>query len=231
MLCAKVRQLTTGAAERSLGGMGERITKLDALRAATVYGEPFAHMAVRDFIRDQAVEGLDADCPVISLRGSFPIPTVKSGEMFRRLVEELREPEFTEVVGHKLNMHLAGLPTMVTYRGWTAGGERNDGRVHVDDEAKVATALLYLNPVWDKSNGRLRLLHSDDLEDVVLEVPPIMGSLVIFKNAPNAFHGYTEHIGHRRAIQLNWMTGKWFTRWEIARHTFSAYTKQLRLPR
>jgi SM-20-related protein len=49
-----------------------------------------------------------------------------------------------------------------------------DGNIHTDAANKIITVLIYMNPTWEQSGGRLRLLRSpDDIEDVLVEVPSI----------------------------------------------------------
>ena len=70
-----------------------------------------------------------------------------------------------------------------------------------------------------RTTGRLRLLRGpDNLEDVIAEVPPDEGTLLIFKNEPNAWHGFHAFEGPRRVIQLNWVTDMGVVRREQFRH-------------
>ncbi len=56
---------------------------------------------------------------------------------------------------------------------------------------KLITVLIYMNGKWESPVGRLRLLRSpDNLNDVVAEVPPDEGTLLVFRNRPNAWHGF-----------------------------------------
>jgi len=44
--------------------------------------------------------------------------------------------------------------------------------------------LLYMNPTWESAGGRLRLLKSaNDNDDMILEVPPVEGTLLAFNVA------------------------------------------------
>ena len=84
-----------------------------------------------------------------------------------------------------------------------------DGKIHSDSRTKLITALIYMNDSWESPTGRLRLLSSpDSLEDVVAEVPPERGTMLIFKNVPHAWHGFESFSGPRRVIQLNWVSGR-----------------------
>src|SRR5207302_5724927 len=124
----------------------------------------------------------------------------------------------------KFGIDLSGRSTMITVRGRC--GTR-DGNIHTDSLSKIITVLIYLNPHWEQPGGRLRLLRSpQDIEDVILEVPPTEGTLVAFRRSDKSFHGHKLFIGPRRVIQFNWVTDQGFQRREILRHRVSAWLKQ-----
>jgi hypothetical protein len=58
------------------------------------------------------------------------------------------------------------------------------------------------------------------------EVPPDQGTLLVFKNQPNAWHGHEVYEGPRRAIQLNWVRDMGVVRREQIRHRLSAFFKR-----
>ena len=120
-------------------------------------------------------------------------------------------------------MDLKGRPTMVTVRG--RSGTR-DGNIHTDAASKIITVLLYMNPRWEEPGGRLRLLRSpDDIEDAIVEAPPVAGTLVAFRRSDNSYHGHKPFVGPRRVIQLNWVTDRGTVGREILRHRASAWLK------
>ena len=130
-----------------------------------------------------------------------------------------------DAVGAKLGMALADAPTMITVRGQSRAA---DGKIHTDSRTKLVTALIYMNDSWESARGRLRLLRSaTDLNDVIAEVPPDEGTLLVFKNTPNAWHGFEPFAGPRRVIQLNWVTSASVVRREQRRHRVSAFFKRL----
>jgi hypothetical protein len=115
---------------------------------------------------------------------------------------------------------------LVTARGVSAA---RDGQIHTDSRTKLVTVLIYMNNSWEAPTGRLRLLRGpSNLEDVIAEVPPDEGTLLIFKNEPNAWHGFHAFEGPRRVIQLNWVTDLGVVRREQTRHKVSAFFKRLR---
>jgi hypothetical protein len=199
---------------------------LDAFRATALTAEPFPYAIVPRFIPARAMAAVESDFPKVARVGSFPLPSLSYGPAFGAMMDALRGPEFTASVEEKFGISLVGRPTMVTVRGMSGA---RDGNIHTDSVTKLLTVLIYMNSRWESSEGRLRLLRShDNLEDVIAEVPPDEGTLLIFKNAPNAWHGYQPFHGVRRVIQLNWVTSNSVVRWEQSRHRISALLKSLR---
>jgi SM-20-related protein len=199
---------------------------LDALRAANVSQQPFPYLIVPGFVRAEALAGIEKDYPSIDKPGSFPLDTLQYGPAFTQLMDDLRSPEFCDVVASKLGLDLKGKPTMITVRGQARA---RDGQIHTDSKTKIVTVLLYMNGQWEAPGGRLRLLKSpDNLNDVVAEVPPEQGTLLVFLNTPNAYHGHEPFEGQRRSIQLNWVTGQGVVWREQVRHRISAFFKRLK---
>ena len=125
-------------------------------------------------------------------------------------------------------MEVESRPTMITVRGQSS---EIDGKIHTDSRTKLVTALIYMNDNWESGKGRLRLLRSSaSLDDIVAEVPPEKGALLLFRNDPNAWHGYKPFSGPRRVVQLNWVTSKSIVRREQLRHRVSAYFKRFGRP-
>jgi hypothetical protein len=115
---------------------------------------------------------------------------------------------------------------MVTVRGQSRAA---DGQIHTDSVTKLITVLIYMNGKWESPHGRLRLLRSpDNLNDVIAEVPPDEGTLLVFTNRPNAWHGFEAFEGPRRVIQLNWVRDTGVVWREQTRHKVSAFFKRLR---
>lgn len=198
---------------------------LPSLQRATVFHEPFSFLFAPNLLSQAALAAIRADFPPIDRPGLFPLSTLSYGANFALLVHELLGPEIESFLEQALDIELAGRERMVTVRGHCRA---RDGRIHTDNEDKLAAALLYLNEQWDGAGGRLRLLKSgDDIEDVVAEVPPQAGTLLAFRRSDNSWHGHKPYEGERRYIMVNWMTRKAVAGRELARHTLSARAKSL----
>jgi hypothetical protein len=198
---------------------------LERLAAAEFHSEPFEYLVVEDFLRPECTQAIVRDFPAIDRSGSFPLASLKYGEAFAQLSAELFSLEFAAVVGKKFGMDLSPYPTMLTVRGWC---DSSDGQIHTDSTSKVITVLLYLNPEWNEEGGRLRLLRSKNLADYAAEVPPTMGSLIIFKRSDRSWHGHEPFEGRRMSLQFNWVNSAGYQRREKLRHGVSSLMKRLR---
>jgi hypothetical protein len=198
---------------------------IDAFRATPLVQKPFSYLVVPGFIKPEVCTAIHADYPRIDSPGSFPVEELTFGPAFRDLLAELRGPEFQYACEEKFKVDLTGRPTMVTIRGRSGP---KDGNIHTDAVSKIITVLIYMNARWEDAGGRLRLLRSAyDLEDMILEVPPVEGTLLAFRRSDNSYHGHKRFIGPRRVIQLNWVTDRKTERREIWRHRLSAWIKKL----
>ena len=145
------------------------------------------------------------------------------------MVAGLEGATFRSIIAEKFGLELDGAPVMTTLRG--NSGEK-DGQIHTDSVAKRVTILLYLNPgngeAWAQQKGCLRLLRNNtDLENYVVEVPPVDGTLLVFPNGPTTFHGHKQFVGQRYVLQMNYMTTSTKAKAEMRRHHVSAFIKRL----
>jgi SM-20-related protein len=205
--------------------VGDLILNLPALEQAPVQAKPFPFVVVPNFIDEGRLDEIEKDYPVITKPGIFPLESLRSGPGFSQLVNELKQPEFRQIMERKLQVDLDKRPVKITVRGHA---RRTDGRIHLDNRSKLVTVLLYMNGECEADGGRLRLLHSpDNLDDLAVEVPPARGTLLAFVNAPNAWHGHKPFQGERRVIQVNWLRDHWAIWREKTRHNVSALARRL----
>ena len=200
----------------------------DRLLATPVADAPFPHVVVPEFVPPAMLAGVVADLPPLARRGSFPIASLRFGPAARALMAELEAPRLRDAIAAKFGLDLSDAPSMVTLRGQST---ERDGKIHTDSTAKRVTVLLYLNPetaAWSRQEGCLRLLRSpSDLDDYAVEVPPVNGTLLVFPNTPDAWHGHKQFLGPRYVVQLNYMTTDVSARIELRRHRLSAFLKRL----
>jgi SM-20-related protein len=199
-----------------------------ALRTTPVATDPFPHVVVPNFVPSETLCAVVADLPAMGRRGSFPLDALMLGPQAQALAGELQGPKLRQTIAERFGLDLGDAPTMVTLRGWT---NDRDGYIHCDSTAKRVTVLLYLNRAtgaWAQHEGCLRLLRGPgDLEDYAVEVPPVNGTLLVFPNGPDAWHGHKRFTGRRYSVQLNYMTTDAKARSELRRHRISAFMKRL----
>jgi SM-20-related protein len=199
---------------------------LEKFRSTPLTREPFEFLVVPEFIKAEVRAAISEDYPEVARAGSFPLGEVTFGPAFTKLIAEMRSEEFRKVFEEKFNIDLTNRPEMITVRGRCS---EKDGKIHTDSETKIITILIYMNSAWESSGGQLRLLRSgNNLEDMILEVPPTEGTLLAFRRSKNSWHGHKPFTGPRRVIQFNWVTSEAVVRREQNRHRFSAWLKKLR---
>jgi SM-20-related protein len=198
---------------------------IEQFRTTPLVRQPFEHLIVPQFIGPRPLAEINADYPKISTTGSFPVDQLSFGPAFRNFLEELNGDDFREAFEEKFGIELTGRPTITTVRGRCGPG---DGKIHTDSATKIITVLIYMNESWDQPGGRLRLLRSSsDLSDIIVEVPPIAGTLLAFKRSNNSWHGHEPFVGERRVIQFNWLTSLGNRQIAMLRHHTSASFKRL----
>ena len=202
-----------------------RYLGIEQFRATPLERDPFEHLIVPQFIAPNALAEINSDYPEISTSGSFPVDQVVFGPAFRTLLDELNGDTFREAFEDKFGIDLSGRPTITTVRGRCGPA---DGKIHTDSKTKIITVLLYMNESWDQPGGQLRLLRSSqNLNDIIVEVPPIAGTLLAFKRSNNSWHGHEPFVGERRVIQFNWLTSAGNRQIAMLRHHTSASFKRL----
>jgi hypothetical protein len=196
-----------------------------AFRTAALCRDPFPYVIVPAFIKPEALEAIGSDYPAIEQGGSFPLESLQYGPAFDALIKALSGPEMQAAISEKFGIDLSPYAITATARGISRA---KDGKIHTDSRNKLITVLLYMNDSWESDKGRLRLLRSpNDLNDIIEEVPPARGTLLVFRNQKNAWHGFEPFSGPRRVIQVNWVTSSGHAQRETARHRLSAFFKRL----
>lgn len=198
----------------------------ESFRTATVESDPFPHFVTRGFLPPAEVAKAIADFPKIDMGGLFLPDFAPYGPAFDLLLKELEGPLVRRIVEEKLDIDLAGRPTMVTLR---SNCQARDGRIHADSKFKLATLLLYLNEDWVDQGGKLRVLRSGaDIEDYAAEVAPEGGLAFCFRVQPNSWHGHKPFVGPRRYVMLNYCTDEQSRDQELARHRMSNRVKKFK---
>jgi hypothetical protein len=193
-------------------------------RSTPLNCDPYEHVIVSGFVKPEALRKINADYPAIEDTGSFPVEGLQFRPGFQLMVDALESEEFRKAFEKKFQVDLSGRPTTITVRGRCAGG---DGQIHTDSAGKIITILIYLNPLWHDSSGRLRVLRTKNIEDVAAEVVPSGGNLLAFLRSDHSWHGHLPFSGERRVVQFNWVANKRNQTIVFLRHRLSASVKHL----
>jgi len=181
-----------------------RYLDIEKFQTADRQVDPFQYIVVPGILGADRLDEVNADFPDIKKAGNFPIQDLTYGSHFKSFIEEIKSSEFQEAIEEKFDVDLRGLDHLVSIRAFS---HKTDGNIHTDAPAKIMTALIYLNEDWSSTGGRLRLLrNANDIDDYVAEVPPVSGTLLLFKRSDNSWHGHKPFVGPRRTVQINWVT-------------------------
>lgn len=201
------------------------ILNLDALASCQAHHTPYPFFVVDQSLFPEQVDGVMRDFPRIDNGGSFTLEDLQTGPAFDALIEELNGPEFRKLISEKLDLDLSTLPMIVTLRGVSRA---KDGRIHTDSKSKIATILIYFNEPWTAETGKLRVLNSENMDDMVAEVTPNAGTLLAFRVTDNCWHGYPPFEGVRRSIQINFVADEAAVKKHHNRHGWTARFKSLK---
>lgn len=206
-----------------LGEGVQKMIDLENIWQAEVPVRPFEYFVARNVLNISDLEDVRADFPRIERPGAFPLQELEYGPAFARLVAELRNRDFTYVVGKKLRINLTLKPLMISVRGHS---RITDGRIHTDSKKRAVSCILYLNDERDLPEGNLRMLRNDSsFKRQLAEISPSGGTLVAIKRSSRSWHGYLPYEGPRRCIVFNWMWSRTVRELERARHRLSARIK------
>jgi SM-20-related protein len=177
--------------------------KFDAM---ALQREPCDYIMVPEFVKMDALAGINADFPKVAGASNYPLEELSYGPQFEALIAELTGPTMRQHFGAKFGMDLDSYPTQVTVRRYMS---HLDGKIHNDSRSKKITVLIYFNEEWNQKGGQLRLTrNATDMDDYYVEVPPVRGTLFAFRRNEHSFHGFPGAEGERRTIQMYWVEPK-----------------------
>lgn len=179
------------------------ILDLTALESAVVEHDPYDYIIVPAFVKPDALPLVNRDFPEIKGAGNQSLDRLRYGPAFQQFLDELSSADVARRLARKFGLDLVDAPTTTTVR---ARSELSDGDIHTDHWSKLVTAVLYFNEDWRHDGGKLRVLRSaDDIEDYAAEIPPVAGTMFVFKRSEKSFHGHKRHVGERRMVQISWV--------------------------
>ena len=180
---------------------------IDAIRKGNMFRSPFQWGLIEDALPPESAMALSRDFP----RGGFQYRTHKLGRFCRRplfvlpdnqmpdianlptefcqLAAELNSPEYRQALSDLISVDLAQAPIEASF--W-----RYDHAIsfvpHLDLRGKIVTQVFYLNAQWPhRLGGSLRILHSNDIEDVAFQISPRCNVSSIIVRSEKSWHGIT----------------------------------------
>lgn len=198
----------------------------NVVEAAALNRDPFDYIYVPRSLTPEAAAAIPGDFPEIAGEGSYSLRDAPPRPALQAVIDDLRSDRFRNLMEDLFGLDLAGKATTVTLRGRCGP---NDGFVHTDSRSKILSALIYLNEDWPSREGQLRLLRSPNLTDAAVEIPPTLGSMVVFRRSDRSWHGHTAFLGPRRSLQFNYVRSDLATLASDVRHRISTLVKPRRV--
>jgi len=202
----------------------ETLLDLRPLSAARRMTDPYPWIAASGCLSPAALPALRRDFPRLSRPGYHPVGQFTARGAFAELLAEIEAGAFDRVMTAQFGIDFAPLPRLVTVQQTSAARE---GRPHTDGARKVATLLLYLHQGWTAPEGRIRVLRSENLEDVAAEFPPEEGNVFAFLRGEESWHGHLPFAGERRVVQVAWLRDRADLERKQQRHRFTWWLKGL----
>lgn len=175
---------------------------LRPMLAAPVRCDPYPYLVARGCLRPGQAEALREDFPRLTRAGYHPTDTFAPRGSFAALLRQIEAGVLDHAMTDRFGIDFTALPRLVTVRFTSAPHE---GRPHTDGPRKVATLLIYLHPGWASPEGRIRVLRSPGIGDVVEELGPEEGNIFAFLRSDTSWHGHTPFAGERRVVQVTWL--------------------------
>ena len=197
---------------------------IDLINNTPLKTQPFPYFSIEQSILEEKLADLIQDFPSITRGGSFNKEDLELSANYEALHDALDSQDFRQALSEKFDVDVTGSPLMLTYRGFS---RTKDGRVHTDSKTKLLTILIYFNDGWSAETGKLRILNSDDMNDIAEEVNPTAGCMIAFKVTDNCWHGYPSFEGTRNAIQVNFLASEAASKKHKFFHKISAKLKSM----
>ena len=123
---------------------------------------------------------------LVPLGGDRAVEPESLSPAWLALVDELLSDAFRDACAELLGQSLDGCPLELS--AWRWGPAAHLG-AHVDIPRKLASVVFYFNEGWEPEwGGCLRILGSDDADDVRAELPPALGSASILVRSESSWH-------------------------------------------
>lgn len=134
--------------------------------------------------------------------GLSPLP-----QEWAEVLEDLLSPQYKESLSRLAGIDLRDAELEASLRRWDRGAHLGP---HRDNPDKLLTHIVYFERDWAAERGGcLRILGSENEEDVVAEIPPHLGTSSLLVRSERSWHSVTPVAATsrqpRRSLQMTWM--------------------------
>ena len=188
--------------------------------AAVLHRDPYVWTVRHDFVTRGLAEQLADEFPRDGFRtagtsaklflvrslvidGQLPSSVRQLSAAWRGVAEEIVDGDWVGRVGAVVGRDLTGLRIDASLCRYPPGCSLVP---HTDRDIRDTTQIVYLNRVWRPEwGGMLRVLGSDDIDDVIAEVLPVLHSCVVMVRSERSWHAVTPvaaGVRHERLSML-----------------------------
>jgi SM-20-related protein len=144
--------------------------------------------------------------PLVTLGNDRPAPLSPLAPAWEKLVEDLLSSEYRLALAELTRLDLDDALMEASVWRWDPDAHLGP---HRDLPDKLVTHVLYLAPEWDSAwGGCLRILGSEDGDNVVAELPPRLGTASVLLRSERSWHSVTPvqdvAAEPRRSVIVTW---------------------------
>jgi SM-20-related protein len=124
--------------------------------------------------------------PLFQRGNTAPYLPEQLGAKTLALMELLASPQYHRALAEALSVDIDGAQLEGWFWRYDAGTQFVP---HRDQETKLLTQVFYLNERWPgTAGGRLRILNSEESEDIAYEITPHLRLSTIIKRSDSSWH-------------------------------------------
>ncbi len=123
---------------------------------------------------------------LIGMGAAVPSYAGELSPAWRQLAADLLSPEYRVVMSRLTGLDLGQTTVEVNVFHYGPGCWLGP---HLDLKTKLVTHIFYFNTDWDvRDGGCLAILRSNNMADLVAEVPPLVGNSAVLVRSENSWH-------------------------------------------
>jgi SM-20-related protein len=157
--------------------------------------------------RDEEKSWTYAARPLVTLDAGGPAFGASLEPEWRQVAETISSRSYRNALGNAIGRDLASAGVEASVWRWDVGTNLGP---HRDMATKIVTQVFYFNVGWRPEwGGCLRILNSAGPDDVVVELPPRLGSSSVLVRSDRSWHSVTPVAasapGPRLSLIVTWL--------------------------